>query len=232
MSIISEINIDTAPENIKKIVVDHVAEGHTITAEKRTLLHNAAAFNAVEAGSYALDDELARLIGKRAADFYEYAISQANGCLVCSIYFRNLLKKNGIDFDTFEFTPEEQVLIDYGRAIANDPKHVPEELFTRLKTYFNEEQIVVVTASWQGLTASCSVVCTPPQRTGVVTDAELGLNVRSGPDTTHSIIGSLKDGDTVVVLGEENGWYQILYADKSGQAATGYVSGSYLTVAP
>ena len=74
------------------------------------------------------------------------AISQANGCLACSIYFRNLLKKNGIDFDTFGFTPEEQVLIDYGRAIANDPKHVPEELFTRLKTYFNEEQIVVVTA--------------------------------------------------------------------------------------
>lgn len=96
----------------------------------------------------------------------------------------------------------------------------------------SSDQIVVVTASWQGLTASCSVVCTPPQRTGVVTDAELGLNVRSGPDTTHSIIGSLKDGDTVVVLGEENGWYQILYADKSGQAATGYVSGSYLTVTP
>ena len=65
---------------------------------------------------------------------------------MCSIYFRNLLKKNGIDFDTFGFTPEEQVLIDYGRAITNDPKHVPEELFTRLKTYFNEEQIVVVTA--------------------------------------------------------------------------------------
>ena len=95
MARISEIKIETAPEAIQKIVADHVAEGHTITAEKRTLLHNAAAFNAVEAGSYALDDELARLIGKRAADFYEYAISQANGCLVCSIYFRNLLKKNG-----------------------------------------------------------------------------------------------------------------------------------------
>lgn len=49
----------------------------------------------------ALDDELQRLIGKRAADFYEYAISQKNGCLVCSIYFQNLLKKNGIDFENF-----------------------------------------------------------------------------------------------------------------------------------
>ena len=56
MARISEINIETAPEAIQKIVADHVAEGHTITAEKRTLLHNAAAFNAVEAGSYALDD--------------------------------------------------------------------------------------------------------------------------------------------------------------------------------
>ena len=52
MARISEINIETAPEAIQKIVADHVAEGHTITAEKRTLLHNAAAFNAVEAGSY------------------------------------------------------------------------------------------------------------------------------------------------------------------------------------
>ena len=94
---ISEINPETAPEAIQKIIADHLADGHALTAEKRTLLHNAVAFNAVEAGSYALDDELQRLIGKRAADFYEYAISQKNGCLVCSIYFQNLLKKNGID---------------------------------------------------------------------------------------------------------------------------------------
>ena len=39
MARISEINIETAPEAIQKIVADHVAEGHTITAEKRTLLH-------------------------------------------------------------------------------------------------------------------------------------------------------------------------------------------------
>ena len=146
MAIISEINPETAPASIQKIIADHLAEGHALTAEKRTLLHNAAAFNAVEAGSYALDDELQRLIGKRAADFFEYAISQTNGCLVCSIYFRNLLKKNGIDFDTFEFTEKEQILIDYGQAIAEDPKHVPQELFDKLKANFTEEEIVVITA--------------------------------------------------------------------------------------
>lgn len=117
-----------------------------MTAEKRTLLHNAAAFQAVEAGSYALDDELQRLIGKRAADFYEYAISKTNGCLVCSTYFHNLLQKNGIDFDTFEFTPQEQLLIEYGQTLAQNPKGVSDELFARMKETFTEEQIVVITA--------------------------------------------------------------------------------------
>ena len=50
---ISEIDPAHAPEAIQKIIADHVADGHALTAEKRTLLHNAAAFNAVEAGSYA-----------------------------------------------------------------------------------------------------------------------------------------------------------------------------------
>ena len=138
---ISEIDPAHAPEAIQKIIADHVADGHALTAEKRTLLHNAA-----EAGSYALDDELQRLIGKRAIDFYEYAISQKNGCLVCSIYFQNLLKKNGIDFENFAFTPKEEILIEYGQAIAEDPKHVPEELFAKLNANFTEEEIVVITA--------------------------------------------------------------------------------------
>ena len=96
----------------------------------------------------------------------------------------------------------------------------------------SSEQMVTITASWQGLSASCSVACIPAQRIGTVHDAELGLNVRSGPDTSHSIIGSLKEGNTVAVLGEENGWYRVVFADSKGQAIIGYVSGSYLTVTP
>ena len=46
MSRISEIDPAHAPEAIQKIIADHVADGHALTAEKRTLLHNAAAFNA------------------------------------------------------------------------------------------------------------------------------------------------------------------------------------------
>ena len=146
MSYISKIDLSTAPQEVRAAVDNHLAQGYQLTNEKLTLLHNVTAFHTLEESSYELDRELQRLIGKRAADFFEYAISQTNGCLVCSIYFRNLLKKNGIDFDTFEFTEKEQILIDYGQAIAENPKHVPQELFDKLKANFTEEEIVVITA--------------------------------------------------------------------------------------
>lgn len=145
MSRITEIDINQASADVKKVVDDHIAGGHRITSEKRTLLHNIIAFQALEESSYTLDEELQRLIGKRAADFYEYAISIENDCLVCSTYFTKLLQKNGIDFATFCFTEREQLLIEYGRAIAKDPKRVSDELFERMKQEFNEEEIVVIT---------------------------------------------------------------------------------------
>ena len=89
---------------------------------------------------------------------------------------------------------------------------------------------VTVTASWRGLTAQCAVLCAPGRPAGAVHDAELGLNVRSGPGTDHAVIGSLADGDRVVVLEALEGWYRVLFLDKNGQAAQGYVSADYLTV--
>ena len=144
---IAKIDLNSASPEVKFAVDAHLSEGYRLTNEKLTLLHNVTAFNALEVQSYALDRELQRLVGKRAADFFEYAISLENDCLVCSRYFANLLRKNGIeDFEHFTFTDEEQLLIDYGRALARDAKHIPDELFDRLRSAFSEETIVVATA--------------------------------------------------------------------------------------
>lgn len=143
---ISLIDLETASEEVKKVVAEHVADGYRITNEKLTLLHHVPSFNALELESYKLDRELQKIVGKRAADFYEYAISLQNDCLVCSTYFTKLLKKNGIDdFNTFDFTDEERLLIAYARAIADDPKNVSDELFEQLKARYTEEEIVVIT---------------------------------------------------------------------------------------
>ncbi len=145
MSRISKIDPETATPEVKSAIADHLAAGYRLTSEKLTLLHNVTAFRCLEVESYALDRELQRLIGKRAADFFEYAISLENDCLVCSTYFGKLLRDNGIDFETFAFTDREQLLIDYGRAMAKDPKGVPDELFEKLKAEFTEEELVVIT---------------------------------------------------------------------------------------
>ena len=54
--------------------------------------------------------------------------------------------QKAIDFDTFEFTDKENLLISFGRALARDPKNVPEEIYAQLKEQFTEEEIVVITA--------------------------------------------------------------------------------------
>lgn len=137
---ISKINPENASPGVRAAIDTHLSEGYRLTNEKLTLLHNVIAFNA-------LDREFQRLVGKRAADFFEYAISLENDCLVCSWYFAKLLRRNGIeDFEHFAFTDEEQLLIDYGRALARDAKHIPDELFDRLRSAFSEETIVVATA--------------------------------------------------------------------------------------
>ncbi len=50
------------------------------------------------------------------------------------------------------------------------------------------------------------------------------LNVRSGPGTQHSTLGSLRQGATVTITGEQNGWYSIAFNGR-----TGYVKASYIT---
>lgn len=143
---ISKIDPETASPEVKAAIEAHLAQGYRLTNEKLTLLHNVTAFEALEAKSYELDRELQQRVGKRAADFFEYAISAENECLVCSTYFVKLLRQNGItDFEHFDFTPEERLLVDYGRAIARSPKAVPDALFEKLRAAFSEETLVVLT---------------------------------------------------------------------------------------
>ncbi|MBQ8161650.1 MAG: hypothetical protein IJ083_13020 [Clostridia bacterium] len=140
------INPDTASEQVREAVRNHLDMGYHLTNEKRTLLHNVTAFEALEAQSYAVDRELQRLVGKRAADFFEYAISLENDCIVCTTYFGKLLRSMGItDFEHFAFTREEELMMAYGRAIARNPKEIPDEMFSQLRETFDEETIVVMT---------------------------------------------------------------------------------------
>ena len=145
MAYISQVAYETAsPE--QRAEIDQQIQAHgRITNMKLTLLHSLPAFHTLMEW-YPLEAELESFLGERAVNFFCYAISTADQCLICSTFFRKILKDLNIDFETFAFTEEEQLLVDYGRAIVQDPNHVPPELFERLKAHWNEEQIVAITA--------------------------------------------------------------------------------------
>ena len=58
-----------------------------------------------------------------------------------------------------------------------------------------------------------------------VSDAVGGLNVRSGPDTSYGIVGTLAPSQMVLVLSQSGGWHEVL----CNGTLTGYVSGKYLS---
>lgn len=68
---------------------------------------------------------------------------------------------------------------------------------------------------------------TPTQKTyiGKLNTGGSSLNMRSGPGTGYSKVGSVPASATLTITGSENGWYKTSY-----NGLTGYVSGDYVTV--
>ena len=93
-AVISLVDPANAPEDVRKAAEAHLAKGYRMTNEKRTLLHNAVAFEALEGMSYAVSAEMKKFTGHRAANLFQYAISLENDCLVCSTYYRKAMGRS------------------------------------------------------------------------------------------------------------------------------------------
>lgn len=119
--------------------------GGRITNMKATLLSHVPSFDAYMQW-YTLRDELVPFIGERAVSLFSYAISDANDCLVCSVYFRRILIDNGEDPDNPQVTEAEQLLIDWGRLIASAPAGIPDDLYAKLEKAFNPQLRVLLVA--------------------------------------------------------------------------------------
>ena len=48
--------------------------------------------------------------------------------------------------NNFAFTKEEELLVEFARALAKDPRHVPEELKDRMQARYNDREFVVITS--------------------------------------------------------------------------------------
>lgn len=145
MAYISQIKYEEATKDVKELYDDQIKCNGRITNMKKTLLHSVPSFKTLMEW-YTLKDVVEPFIGERGVNFYCYAISTENECLICSTFFAQILDDLKIDFEEFSFTEMEKVIISYGRALVSNPHDIKKEIYEDLKRYFDEEQIVALTA--------------------------------------------------------------------------------------
>ena len=78
------------------------------------------------------------------AVLYAHAISTTNSCQLCSLFFISDVKGLGLDPANLQYDEKEEVLTELGRQIVKNPTAVSDELFDRLRKFWNDREIVVI----------------------------------------------------------------------------------------
>ena len=144
MARVPQIDYNTASEEARAAHDEHLKIGK-MTNMKRTLLNNVPSFKALMEW-YTLRDEAARFLTSLDINIFCYSISSENDCLICTTFFAKILKDEHAYTDDFAYTPKQEALVAFGRQLVHDPHGVSDELFDSLRSFFNDEQLVVLTS--------------------------------------------------------------------------------------
>lgn len=146
MAIVSRIDLTNISSEVRDVIEGHKAKGYRITNMKETLLHSVTSFQSLEDGVYNLQEELEKYLDKRTVVIFGYAISSNDDCIICSNYFKKILIDNGIDYNTFEFSDDELLLIQFAKEFVESKAHVSDGVLDKLGKRFDEKQLVEITS--------------------------------------------------------------------------------------
>ncbi len=149
MTFLPEPAAELSPEQQAEWDAFFVRHPGRLTNMKAVLLADAPSFRAYMEW-YTLFDALAAELGERPVHLLSYAISDANECLICSVFFRRILIDGGDDPDDPRTTPLEDVLLDFGRAFARTPNAIPDELYARVEEFIPEERVRLILIAFSG----------------------------------------------------------------------------------
>lgn len=146
MAVVSRLDANGTPNEpeIAEIYTRLAAEEGRVTNMKATLLHARPAFDAFSSWK-GVKAAVRDLVGNHGVSVFSHAISATSGCLLCSAYFRRLLKEEGIDPNQWHPNDEDQLLIDLGSVIGA-AKPIGPDLKARLKGKFGDADIVNLVA--------------------------------------------------------------------------------------
>jgi len=133
---------DLSPEGQARWDAEIIRSGSDPTHMKRALLNHLTSYDALM-NWYPLYAEVERIVGKRGAVVYSFAISTQNECLLCTTYFRRSLRDRGEDINGLDFNAEEDDLAAFGRSVAKDHRS-DDALVQRLIERYGNEGIVAL----------------------------------------------------------------------------------------
>jgi alkylhydroperoxidase family enzyme len=140
MTRIAPIDPVGAPETSRSLAEAHEAAGARMTNMKWTAARSPETL-AMLLSWYPLFDRIAGFLGERRAQLLAHAISDRNDCLICSTFFRRILIDAGEDPADLRLDEEDELIVELGRALADDP-HIGEGLYGRLAERYDEQQLV------------------------------------------------------------------------------------------
>ncbi len=122
---------------------EELAGRNAVTNMKKGLLNDAATYDAYMAW-YTSWNRLVEVIGEKDAILYAHAISTTNSCQLCSLFFISDVKGLGLDPANLQYDEKEQLLAELGKQVVIDPTSVSEELFDKLRKFWNDQELVVI----------------------------------------------------------------------------------------
>lgn len=117
--------------------------GACITNMKATMGKALPVFN-VYMKWYDLYEEVKTITGERNAYLFAHSVSEGSNCPLCTTFFRKIIIEHGEKPEELVLTDDEQTLLDFGSAIANNKGEVDSALYYRMEQMYSEPQVITL----------------------------------------------------------------------------------------
>jgi hypothetical protein len=112
---------------------------------KATLGHSLLAFE-VYMQWYPLYEEVEKILGKRLAYLYAYAISKAADCPLCSTFFRKIIIDAGEKPENLSLMPLEKDILDFGSSLAKYHGNISDHVYNTIGDKYSKTEMVILIA--------------------------------------------------------------------------------------
>jgi hypothetical protein len=124
----------------------HIEEcDNRITNTKATLAHSLLAFE-VYMQWYSLYKQVEKILGKRLAYLYAYAIAKSSDCRLCSAFFRKIIIDAGEQPEQLTLTPSQKELVDFGSCLARYHGNISDHVYSSIAERYSQAEMVVLIA--------------------------------------------------------------------------------------